>query len=78
MRRRPTLRVQLTDAMQACPLIAYLAQANNNNPSRSPCRAWHWTEKLFNFRECDVGKYFIGWLFGVPVFVLVLIYLFMH
>jgi hypothetical protein len=30
------------------------------------------------FRERDMGKYFIGWLFGVPVFVLVLIYLFMH
>jgi hypothetical protein len=25
-----------------------------------------------------MGKYFIGWLLGVPVFVLVLIYLFFH
>jgi len=25
-----------------------------------------------------MGKYFIAWLLGVPAFVLVLIYLFMH
>ena len=26
----------------------------------------------------DMGKYFLGWLLGVPVFVLVLLYFFFH
>jgi hypothetical protein len=26
----------------------------------------------------SMGKYFLGWLLGVPVFVLVLIYFFFH
>jgi hypothetical protein len=28
--------------------------------------------------ETDMGKYFIGWLLGVPAIVLVLLYLFFH
>jgi len=31
-----------------------------------------------NVRRMAMGKYFIAWLLGVPAFVLVLIYLFMH
>jgi hypothetical protein len=26
----------------------------------------------------DMGKYFLGWLLGVPIFVLVLLYFFFH
>ena len=26
----------------------------------------------------DMGKYLLAWLFGVPAFVLVLIYIFVH
>ena len=29
-------------------------------------------------RRQDMGKYLIGWLLGVPVFVLVILYLFFH
>jgi hypothetical protein len=29
-------------------------------------------------RRGVMGKYFVGWLLGVPVVVLVIIYLFMH
>jgi hypothetical protein len=29
-------------------------------------------------KETDMGKYFLGWLLGIPVFVLVLIYFFMN
>jgi hypothetical protein len=28
--------------------------------------------------ENDMGKYFVGWLLGVPVFVLVIAYFFFH
>jgi hypothetical protein len=28
--------------------------------------------------ENEMGKYFLGWLLGVPAIVLVLIYFFMH
>ena len=33
---------------------------------------------LFNRTGVIVGKYLIGWILGVPVIVLALIYLFMH
>ncbi len=33
---------------------------------------------LFYFRRTAMGKYFIGWLLGVPVVVLVIIYLLMN
>jgi hypothetical protein len=29
-------------------------------------------------RSRDMGKYFLGWLLGVPVVVLVLVYFFFH
>jgi len=29
-------------------------------------------------RAIVMGKYLVGWLFGVPVLVLVIIYIFMH
>jgi hypothetical protein len=29
-------------------------------------------------KEMDMGKYFIGWLLGVPAIVLVLLYLVFH
>jgi hypothetical protein len=28
--------------------------------------------------ENEMGKYFLGWLLGVPAIVLVLVYFFMH
>ena len=31
-----------------------------------------------NPKETKMGKYFIAWLLGVPVFVLVIVYFFMH
>ena len=31
-----------------------------------------------NFEEIVMGKYLLGWLLGVPVIVLVIIYFFMH
>jgi hypothetical protein len=31
-----------------------------------------------SFPEIDMGKYFIGWLLGVPAIVLVLLYLIFH
>jgi hypothetical protein len=35
---------------------------------------WH----RHHSRRATMGKYFLGWLLGVPVVVLVLIYLFFH
>lgn len=32
-------------------------------------------QSIGNFKETIMGKYFIAWLLGVPLFVLVLIYL---
>jgi hypothetical protein len=29
-------------------------------------------------KECIMGKYFLGWLLGVPAIVLVLLYLVFH
>jgi hypothetical protein len=29
-------------------------------------------------RRCDMGKYFLAWLLGVPAGLLILIYLFTH
>jgi hypothetical protein len=28
--------------------------------------------------RCDMGKYVLGWILGVPAIVLVVIYFFMH
>jgi hypothetical protein len=33
---------------------------------------------IHSLLEIDMGKYFLGWLLGVPVFVLVLLYFFFH
>jgi len=40
--------------------------------------ATYWNSKLIirnTAKEIKMGKYFLGWLLGVPVFVLVIIYL---
>ena len=34
--------------------------------------------KYYCLKEQAMGKYFLGWILGVPVIVLVAIYLFMH
>ncbi len=31
-----------------------------------------------DFRRVQMGKYFIGWLLGIPAIVLVILYLFFH
>jgi hypothetical protein len=33
---------------------------------------------ITDLREHVMGKYLLGWIFGVPLIVLVLIYFFMH
>ncbi|MCW5300761.1 hypothetical protein DXT88_21545 [Herbaspirillum lusitanum] len=33
---------------------------------------------LLNNKEQAMGKYFLAWILGVPAFVLVLIYFFVH
>lgn len=35
-------------------------------------------ESILNPKGAIMGKYLVGWLLGVPVFVLALIYLFVH
>ena len=34
--------------------------------------------KTIVLRRCIVGKYVLAWLLGVPVFVLVIVYLLFH
>jgi len=39
----------------------------------------HWVKRQSHTQqETNMGRYFIAWLLGVPAFVLVLVYLFMH
>lgn len=33
---------------------------------------------LLQYQEDVMGKYFLAWLFGVPMFVLVIVYIFFH
>jgi hypothetical protein len=47
------------------------------NPARFARYARH-RRPINAGKENVMGKYFIGWLLGVPLGVLVLIYLFMH
>lgn len=44
----------------------------------SPCRPVRFKSDLPTRKENIMGKYFLAWLCGVPAFVLVLVYLFVH
>jgi hypothetical protein len=37
-----------------------------------------WRRGAAAFKETRMGKYLIGWLLGVPVIVLVILYFFFH
>jgi hypothetical protein len=41
-------------------------------------RAVTCTHRIHPLKETVMGKYLIAWILGVPAFVLVLIYMFMH
>jgi len=44
---------------------------------RTPCISPGRLTSLWN-KEQAMGKYFLAWILGVPAFVLVLIYFFVH
>lgn len=46
-------------------------------PARSPKRQ-HYSRPTVTFQESEMGKYFLGWILGVPAVVLVGIYLVSH
>jgi hypothetical protein len=43
-----------------------------------PMRRWGFGSLTYCFEEQGMGKYFLGWILGVPAIVLVAIYIFMH
>ena len=65
----------MSDSLKKHPLLACITSGNAS--ARSCEQTGAMTERFEN-KENMMGKYFLGWILGVPAIVLVLIYFFMH
>lgn len=66
----------MSDSLQKHPVLAF-------SPSGSTVIKAHARPAVRSINKHDneedvMGKYFLGWLLGIPAVVLVLIYFFMH
>ena len=64
-------------ALQARPERDSAAADLRQRPTRHGYIACRFS-LIHHFPETDMGKYFIGWLLGVPAIALVLLYLIFH